>query len=176
MRARSLRRALLAAALGLAYAGGAAATDGHAPLPAWRGGELPELRLVDRAGTPRTLAELAGQVLVVNLWATWCIPCRQEMPSLERLAQRYRGKPLQVIAISAGDTPEQVEEFLARTPVALTILVSPGRAVLKAWRVRALPSTFVFDRAGRVRYAFVGERDWSDPAVTDALDAMLDGR
>jgi thiol-disulfide isomerase/thioredoxin len=141
-------------------------------LEPWRGGALPAARLVDEADRTIGLDRYRGHVLVLNLWATWCGPCRAEMPSLQRLRDALAGRRVEVVAVNIGDSVNQIEQFLERVPLNLPILRDPDRALFRLWGIRALPTTFVFDPRGRVRYREVGERDWGAPQVVAAIGAL----
>lgn len=157
------------AADGTARASGARLEAEAVPAP------LPAIALTHLDGRPVDLADFSGRVVVLNVWATWCGPCIQELPSLQRLGQRYAGRDVQVLAASAGDTVAEVRRFLDKHPLTLTILLNPDRSLLRAWRLRALPTTYILDPAGRVRYRFVGEREWDHPEVMRALENLLSG-
>jgi thiol-disulfide isomerase/thioredoxin len=129
------------------------------------GGQAPvPLVLEDLAGRDVDLASFKGEVVLVNFWATWCEPCREEMPSLERLQQKLGGKGLRVLAVNVGEGAPRIRQFLERTPVSLSIVRDAESAVTKAWRVRMLPASFLVDRRGMLRYQIVGEADYDDPA------------
>lgn len=142
-------------------------------LQPWRGGPLAFPGIADREGRKVGLDAYRGKVVVVNLWATWCAPCVQEMPSLERLRRHFDGRPFEILAVSIGDTGERIDRFVAQNGLSLPILMDRERSLLKAWQVRVLPSTYVFDAAGKVRYSFVGERAWDEAEVIDAITALL---
>ncbi len=155
---------------------GAMARTAHAgsePLAPWRGSALRLDGVVDLAGRPVVLSAYRGRVLLVNLWATWCAPCLEEMPSLARLRERHAARGLDVLAVSIGDPLPRIERFLAQHRLELPVAVDRDRALLAKWRVSVLPSSFLFDHAGRVRFSWVGARDWNDAAVDDALDGLL---
>ena len=100
-------------------------------------------------GKTYTLAGLKGRVVLLNFWATWCPPCRKEMPDLEKLFREYESKGLTVLAVSDEDR-ETVEKFLAKTPYTFPVLLDPGRKVNTEFMVEGIPKTFVFDREGRL--------------------------
>jgi thiol-disulfide isomerase/thioredoxin len=100
-------------------------------------------------GRTYSLAALRGRVVMVNFWATWCPPCRKELPDLDRLARRYRTKGLTVLAIS-DEERETVTKFLAGRGYAFPVLLDPGRKAHAAFDVEGIPNTFVFDRDGRL--------------------------
>lgn len=143
---------------------------GHAQAASWKafsaeGGQAPApLVLPDLAGRDVDLSAFKGEVVLVNFWATWCEPCREEMPSLQRLQQKLGGKGLRVLAVNVGEGAPRIRQFLERTPVALTILRDADSEAMKAWRVRMLPASFLVDRRGMLRYQIVGEADYDDAA------------
>jgi peroxiredoxin len=167
---RRLLRTLAAGAFAVA---GAAPTARAEPLSRWAGKPLPDVALVDLQGRPVRVSGFRGKVLVANVWATWCGPCREEMPSLDRLRASLAGRPAEVVAISLGDSPARIERFLAEVPVELPVLLDRDRTLVRAWQVRILPATFVFDAAGKVRYSHVGELDWAEPSVVQTIEALL---
>jgi thiol-disulfide isomerase/thioredoxin len=106
------------------------------------------------------LAALRGQVVVLNFWASWCEPCRAEMPSLELMAERHKGDRLQVLAVNFRETDGTIRRFLAQTDFSLPILRDADGAAARAWQVRIFPSTVVIGRDGRAAFTVVGEVDW----------------
>jgi len=143
---------------------------GQAQAASWKaysteGGQAPEaMVLADLAGREVDLSSFKGEVVLVNFWATWCEPCREEMPSLQRLQQKLGGKKFRVLAVNVGEGAPRIKQFLERTPVSLSILRDADSDVMKAWRVRMLPASFLVDRRGMLRYQIVGEADYDDAA------------
>lgn len=105
--------------------------------------------LTDLQGKSWTLSELRGKVVLVNFWATWCPPCRKEMPDLEALYSRFKGEGLVVLAISDEDAAK-VRPFIAERQVTYPILLDPGRKVNDLFQVEGIPKTFVYDREGKL--------------------------
>ena len=105
--------------------------------------------LTDLQGKPWTLADLKGKVVLVNFWATWCPPCRKEMPDLEALYQRFQSKGLVVLAISDEDRTK-VEGFLAGKNFTFPVLLDPDRKVHEMFEVEGIPKSFVYDRKGKL--------------------------
>jgi thiol-disulfide isomerase/thioredoxin len=155
------------ASLFLALAAGAAQ-----PLRAWKGGDTPPLVLRTPAGETVDLATLKGRVVLVNFWATWCAPCVEEMPALERLRERLGPRGLEVLAVNQGESPARVRAFTERTGLALPVLLDREKEAGKAWRVRALPTTFVVDARGRIRLHAEGELD-TGALLEEAIVALL---
>lgn len=161
-------RALAAAALlAVSTAAGAAET-----LLPWTGGATPPLALRTAAGEAVDLASLRGKVVLVNFWATWCAPCVEEMPALARLRARLAPRGFEVLAVNQGEMPARVTAFAERAGLDLPMLLDREKAVAKAWKVRALPTTFVVDRAGRIRLHAEGELD-TGPALEAAIVPLL---
>lgn len=132
----------------------------------------PPLVLADLQGRSHDLADWRGQVLVINFWATWCAPCLAELPTLELLQARREGAGLTVITVNYGESPERVVEFVQRMGMELPVLLDAFHRVRYDWHVRALPTTFVVDRKGRLRYVVRGELDWTADEVLARLDAL----
>jgi thiol-disulfide isomerase/thioredoxin len=111
------------------------------------------------------MADHAGSVVVLNFWATWCVPCRREMPALLSAAEQLREHGVVLWTVNQGDSLEQVRAFLGSLGLKIPTLLDPQLSSAVAWVVRGLPTTYVLDRKGRIRYVALGERDWDDPAL-----------
>ncbi len=135
----------------------------------------PALRLADLDGEVHDLADLKGKLVVVNFWATWCPPCRREMPSLERLHQRLQARGLAVLAVDVGEDADTVFAFTGQLEPApsFPLLLDRDSQTMQRWKVKGLPTTFVVDAAGKVVYRAVGGREFDDPAMVEALQTML---
>jgi len=158
------------AVLALACAGAAAGAE----LQAWTGAQPPPFALEDLAGRTHRLADYRGKVVLVNFWATWCEPCRAEMPSLGRLHAALADRPLVVLAVNLGEPVSRIKKFLANTPLEFAVLLDRDTAVAKAWRARILPATYLVGRDGRIRQVHFGELDWSSGAGRRAVEALLE--
>ncbi|HLM80008.1 MAG TPA: TlpA disulfide reductase family protein [Terriglobales bacterium] len=111
--------------------------------------EHPQFALQDLSGKTWTFAELRGKVVLVNFWATWCPPCRKEMPDLETLFERFSSKGLVVLGISDEETAK-VEPFIRERKVSFPVLLDPGRKVNEMFVVEGIPKSFVYDREGKL--------------------------
>src|SRR5271157_3234811 len=111
--------------------------------------EHPEFTLKDLSGKTWTFAELRGKVVLVNFWATWCPPCRKEMPDLETLFERFSSKGLVVLGIS-DEEAAKVEPFIRESQVSFPVLLDPGRKVNEMFVVEGIPKSFVYDREGKL--------------------------
>jgi thiol-disulfide isomerase/thioredoxin len=144
-----------------------------AELRPWTGGATPPLALEDLQGRTHELAGYKGKVVLVNFWATWCEPCRAEMPSMERLRASLAGQPFEVLGVNMAEPLSRIEKFTALVPVAFTLLRDRDGATARAWRAKVLPASFLLDRDGRIRYYVYGEVDWSSEAVRAKVGELL---
>ena len=139
----------------------------------WTKGATPALAGESLAGSPFDLKSLQGRVVVVNFWATWCDPCREEMPSFERLRTRLRGQPFEVVTVNYGEGPDKIRAFLERHKIALPVVLDRDKEAAKAWGAGGLPMTFIVDARGRVRYSAFGECDWSEGEPLRVVQGLL---
>lgn len=116
----------------------------------------PDVQLVDLAGVTVSLHALQGQVVMVNNWATWCPPCRAEMPELETFYQTHKDDGFILIGINSGDQSSQVREFIQEYQLSFPIWLDPTGLALHAFRNNALPSSYILDRTGTVRLVWTG--------------------
>ena len=141
---------------------------------AWPSGRpAPPLDLADLAGKRWRLESLAGQVVVLNFWATWCEPCRTEMPSLEAMAARRREEGVVVAAVNYREAPEVIRNFLGRAPFKPPILLDSDGDATVAWTPRVFPSTVIVGRDGRPVHVVVGDLDWQGAEARALLDPLV---
>ncbi len=178
-RRRALAR-LGAAGLSLLLPCGAAfAKAAPARFAKWKGGATPPLVLNDRKGRDYDLASYRGKLVLVNFWATWCEPCREEMPSLEELQERYKGRPLVVLTVNMEESDAKVARFMESTLLqadSLIVLYDRFGTVAKAWKARLLPVTFLVGADGRMRASLLGTADWTSPEVLAQIDSFMPGK
>jgi thiol-disulfide isomerase/thioredoxin len=141
-------------------------------------GATPPLELSDIAGVRHTLADYRGKAVLVNFWATWCVPCREEMPSIERLRASLEGRPFAVLAVNLAEPESRVRKFLENLeqqamPLRFAILMDRDTKTAKAWQAKLLPATYVIGPDGAIRYRHLGELDWAKPEVRDAILALI---
>jgi thiol-disulfide isomerase/thioredoxin len=128
--------------------------------PAAVNGPAPDLVLMDSNGVLRELSSLQGNVVLVNLWATWCPPCVAEMPLLEGFHQEYSGDGLSLIGVNAGEERPTVLNFIEQSEITFPIWFDPQEESIKSFQTFTLPTTVVIDREGDIRYRWSGETCW----------------
>lgn len=155
-----------AAAASLLFASYVAALEEGTQAPALAAPALGTSARVD-------LSRHRGSVVVVDFWASWCEPCAQAMPALERIYQRYRGQGLVVIGVSEDDAERNARSFLSRTPVSFPIVLDADHSIAGRYRPGTMPSTFVIDRQGVVRHIHSGYRPGDAAALERQIRALL---
>jgi thiol-disulfide isomerase/thioredoxin len=148
------------------------ATAQTTKLTPWTGGEKPPFILSDLDGAPHDLATLRGRIVIVHFFATWCEPCREELPALQRLSARLADRDGAILAVSVAEVPLRVKRFMGQIPVGFPVLLDEDRAVAHAWSLDSLPTTFVLDRTLKPRLAAEGEVAW-DGVGLDGLLASV---
>jgi len=159
----------LALALLLATAGLASAAE----LKPWEGGATPPLAVEDLKGKSHDLAEYKGKVVLVNFWATWCEPCRAEMPSIDRLRDALKGKPFEVVAVNMAEPLSRIEKFSETMSLSFPLLRDRDGSVGKTWKAKLLPASYLIGRDGRIHYVAYGELDWSSEPVRKRVNELL---
>lgn len=155
---------------------------GYAPVT--RGQPAPPLTLDRIDGGTLSLADLRGKVVLLNIWATWCVPCRVEMPSIQRVYEEYRDQGLEVVAVAVDDRPGArqedgsirglVSDYVERQGLTFPVVVDPTGGTERLYGVSALPTTFLIDRDGRIRVRELGGRYWDRPPQVDMIRSLLE--
>lgn len=161
----------------LALYGACSCAADHAPAPTkppvgiltLDGRPAAAVRLKDMDGKEVNLAKLKGHWVLVHFWASWCGPCRREMPTLAQLLKNLPAPGLRVILINTAETDDEVFSFLASVAPELNTYMDRDGLVTEQWQPRGLPSTFFVDPQGRLRYLALGGRDWMAPPFQEFL-------
>ena len=140
------------------------------------GDRAPEFRLKTLEGGTVSLADLRGKVVMVHFWATWCPPCVEEIPTLDRLYRSLAGKDFLMLAVSEDESGEAVVSFIQQNKLNLPILMDTGSDVARLYGTYKLPETYIVDRQGVVRYKAIGPRDWTDPLNMQVLRNIIEAR
>jgi peroxiredoxin len=133
----------------------------------------PTFALTDSSGAVVALEDLRGQVVLVNFWATWCVPCRAEMPELDRAAEDYRAAGFHVLAVNVLEDAQAVHRFGEELQLGLPLLLDPRGEVYKAYNVQGLPTSFLIDQGGTIRDVKLGvvTRSYLDARLPKLLRA-----
>lgn len=165
--------ALAAVLLWGASAGSLAAAQGFDYRPWNPRTPAPALAWTDLDGHVWRGADLRGSAVLLNFWASWCEPCRAEMPSLQALAQRPGLRAVQVLTINFKESPALAQQFMQRSGLHLPVVADPQGALARAWGITVFPSTVLIGADGRVRLVVRGEVDWEGQQAAQWLDALF---
>jgi peroxiredoxin len=133
----------------------------------------PEIGLKDLAGNGVSMASLKGKVVLVDFWASWCAPCREELPVLNALYKKFRARGFEIVGVNQDQRAENVRSFLSSTPLSFRVVHDGSRAVAGRYAPSKMPSSFLIDRRGIVRHVQAGYRA-SDRATLEAqIEALL---
>jgi cytochrome c biogenesis protein CcmG/thiol:disulfide interchange protein DsbE len=166
---RGVRIGLATAALGLVAVLGLAALQRRTPALA------PDFAVPDLSGQAVRLSGLRGQVVLMNLWTTWCPPCREEMPSMEKLYQHLKHRGFVLLAVSQDENGKAaVEPFVRELGLTFPVLVDPEHQVGDRYQVWGYPESFLIDREGRIVERIIGPRDWASAEQMAAVERLLE--
>ncbi len=133
------------------------------------GNPAPDFTISDTKGKTWTLSQLRGQVVFVNIWATWCPPCVQEMPAMQDLFSTMPPDTFKMLAILYNDAPAMAENLAAKLNLTFPILIDPQNMAARAYGVTGVPETFIIDKQGILREKFIGPVDWASPEARQMI-------
>ena len=133
----------------------------------------PDFKLANRAGGEVTLADLRGQVVMINFWASWCGPCRQEFPALDQIYAKYKPMGFTLVGINVESEKADAERFLGTQKVSFPILFDPQNKVSGSYGVKAMPTTVLVDRQGRVRWQHMAYKPGDEAKYIEQVRAVL---
>ncbi len=135
----------------------------------------PDFQLTGMDGQDVRLSSLRGKVVILNFWATWCPPCREEIPSMNNLKKILTGSPVEIIAVNIeADGPATVAKFIQQQPIEFTVAYDVAGIVHKQYGVSQYPETFIINKSGVVVEKVIGGIDWSAPQVVSYLKKLLE--
>ncbi len=137
------------------------------------GVSAPDFLLKDIEGRDVSLADFRGKLVFLNFWATWCPPCREEMPSMEKLYRTMQGRPFEMLAVSIDDDPKRVERYRSSMEYTFPILMDQNQKVAALYRTTGVPETFLIGPDGTILYKVIGPLDWEDSENLAVIEEIL---
>ena len=131
--------------------------------------DAPEFNLEDQDGNFLKMSDYKGKVVIVNFWATWCPPCRKEMPSMQRAWEILQKEDIMMLAINVGEDGDQIFSFTAEYPVEFPLIMDSDSSVVNQWKVRGLPTTYIVNPAGQIVYQAIGDREWDSEEIMNQI-------
>ena len=128
-----------------------------------------DFNLKDLDGKVYRLSDLRGRVVIVNFWATWCPPCRFELPSMEKAYQILKKEDVVILGINVGEDADTIFSFTADYPVSFPLLLDKDALVIKQYPVIGLPTSYIINPQGQLVYRVIGTRDWTDPTLLKTI-------
>ncbi len=132
----------------------------------------PPFKLVDMDGKTHQLSDYKGQPVIINFWATWCPPCREELPSMNRGWAKIKSQGIAMLAINVGEDDDTIFTFTGDYPIDFTVLLDQSGDVINQWPIKGLPTTFVIDPQGRIVYRAIGGREWDAEELLNMVRAL----
>jgi len=139
-----------------------------------QGSPAPKFTLPGLDGKPVSLADFKGKVVFLNIWATWCPPCRDEMPSMEKLYQGLRGKDFEILAVSIDATgAKAVNPFVKEFKLSFPVLLDPEESLKNLYGMTGVPESFIINKQGIIEKVVIGPMDWATPEVIDFFRNLM---
>lgn len=135
--------------------------------------EAADFTLSDLLGNEITLSSLKGKVVFLNFWATWCPPCRSEMPSMQSLHEKMKGKDFVMLAVDVGERKEGVRSFIDKNDYTFTVLLDSNHEVSIEYKIAGIPTTLLLNKEGKIVFRETGSRNWATPDVTARIENLL---
>ncbi len=132
----------------------------------------PDFELQDTNGKTHRLSDYRGRPVIINFWTTWCPPCREELPSMNRAWKQLEKEDIAMLAINMGEDEDTIFVFSADYPTDFPILMDQSGDVIASWPVKGLPTTYVIAPDGTIAYRAIGSREWDDKKLLDAVRAL----
>jgi peroxiredoxin len=147
--------------------------SGSSQGPIVQGDLAPDFTCRDRTGRQQRLFDLRGKVVLVNFWATWCPPCREELPSLEELQKKFSPDDFVILALSVDDSWESINRFMKQYHFTIPVYADFDKRISSRYGTFMYPETFLVDKQGKVAYKVVGAIDWTSSEMLKFLNVLI---
>jgi peroxiredoxin len=137
------------------------------------GRPAPDFTVTTLGGAKVRLQELRGKVVFVNLWATWCPPCREEVPSMVRLYQQMKGRGVEIVAVSEDRDRAALEKFVKQHGATFPVTQDEDKRIYGLYRATGVPETHLIDKQGNIRQIWIGSFDWTAPQIVKTVESLL---
>jgi peroxiredoxin len=134
--------------------------------------KAPSFKLENMDGEIITLDQYKGRPVIINFWATWCPPCREELPSMNRAWEKIKNEDIAMVAINVGEDEDTIFAFMGDYPINFDLLLDTTGEIIGQWPIKGLPTTFVLDAEGRLVYRAIGGREWDAEDLLDNVRAL----
>jgi thiol-disulfide isomerase/thioredoxin len=133
-----------------------------------------DINLPDMQGNRHSLQDYRGNIVLVQFWATYCSPCRKEMPTMNSLIKKMKGKPFKIVSVNMAETPEEVAAFIKQVPVDFPVLLDSDGSTVGEWKVFAAPANFILDKKGNIIFTLFGAIDWDSEDMVNKLTLLTE--
>ena len=151
---------------------GQVAQSKQAP-PAMEGKRAPDFTLPALGGGNISLADYRGKVVFLNIWATWCPPCRKEMPSMQKMYEHFKGKDFEMLTISIDENQSLVAPFMKELGLTFPVVFDPAQKVASQYKITGVPETYIIDKTGVVTHHLLGPGEWDNPGIISAFEGFV---
>ncbi len=134
----------------------------------------PDFKLSDMQGNSKTLADYRGNIVLLQFWATYCTPCRKEMPTMNNLIKKMQGRPFKIVTINMAESTKAINHFIDEVPVDFPVLQDTDGTVLNQWKVFAAPANFILDKQGKILFTLYGGTEWDSDDMVRKLSILTD--
>ncbi|MBT3203423.1 MAG: TlpA family protein disulfide reductase [Gammaproteobacteria bacterium] len=132
----------------------------------------PEFNLTDMQGNKHSLSDYQGNIVLLQFWATYCTPCRKEMPTMNNLIKKMDGKPFKILTVNMAEAKPDVQKFIDQVPVDFPVLLDSDGAILSQWKVFAAPANFILDKKGNILFTLYGGIEWDSEEMVKKLSTL----
>ncbi len=134
--------------------------------------EFKDFTVLSLEGGMKKRSSLTGKIVLLNFWATWCPPCKEEMPSIEALGKAMKGLPFEIFAVDLGDSPAEVKAFVKERNLSFPVYLDTKKSLASVYASRGIPTTYILGKDGKFIAGIVGAYDYSNPALIGILKEM----